>query len=392
MNVFSCPACDGFALEDFHTVEHVPANSCLMLDDPVSARAFPTGDVRLAVCLDCGFVTNTAFEPSLTTYGTDYEESQACSALFRDYITDLSATWVERYGLAGGTVVEIGCGKGDFLATMVRAGAGHGIGIDPALRPDRVEAGVRDRTSWITGTFPEDYPRLDADGVVCRHTLEHIGDVGTWLGTVRAAIGERTDSVVLFEVPDALRVLREGAFWDVYYEHCSYFSAGSLERLFRHCGFDPVGVRTTYDDQYLVVEARPAARTPPRPDMPPDRDDVLAATRRFAARMDEARAHWRGRIRKVAESGGTTVVWGASSKAVAFLAVLGKDSEHVAAAVDINPHKQGRYLAGSGHRVVAPDELPTIDPDLVVAMNPTYLTEIGHDLGTLRLSATLEAL
>jgi hypothetical protein len=37
-------------------------------------------------------------------------------------------------------------------------------------------------------------------------------------------IGERDDTAVFFETPDAKRVLAEGAFWDIYYEHCSYFS------------------------------------------------------------------------------------------------------------------------------------------------------------------------
>ena len=43
---------------------------------------------------------------------------------------------------------------------------------------------------------------------------------------VRRAIGDRLDTVVLFELPDVERVLREVAFWDVYYEHCSYFTLG----------------------------------------------------------------------------------------------------------------------------------------------------------------------
>lgn len=392
MTIHSCPACGAFALSSFHAVERVPVNSCLMLDDAVSARDFPTGDLELAVCLDCGFVTNTAFDPALTRYDANYEESQGSSPLFRDYMADLAATWVGRYGLAGGTVVEIGCGKGEFLTAMLQAGAEHGVGIDPALKLDRVDADIRARTAWISGIFPDNYPVLDAEAIICRHTLEHISDVGTWLSTVRTAIDGRADPVVLFEVPDALRALREGAFWDVYYEHCSYFSAGSLERLFRQCGFEPLDVRRTYDDQYLVVEARPATRASSVTGPPADRDDVIAATRQFSARMDEARTYWQSRIRKVAESGGRTVIWGASSKAVAFLATLGEQAWQVEAAVDINPHKQNRFLAGSGHRVVAPAHLQSINPDLVIAMNPTYLAEIGHDLDAMRIFTALEAL
>ena len=75
---------------------------------------------------------------------------------------------------------------------------------------------------------------------------------------VRRPIGDRTDVVVFFELPDTERVLTEAAFWDIYYEHCSYFTRGSLARLFRRTGFEPHRLWKAYDDQYLLLEAGPA--------------------------------------------------------------------------------------------------------------------------------------
>ena len=40
------------------------------------------------------------------------------------------------------------------------------------------------------------------------------------------------------------RVLEEGAFWDIYYEHCSYFTLGSHARLFRRAGLDVTDLRS----------------------------------------------------------------------------------------------------------------------------------------------------
>src|SRR3712207_6943984 len=47
--------------------------------------------------------------------------------------------------------------------------------------------------------------------------------------TLFRSVGERPHTVVAIEVPDTLRVLTEGAFWDLYYEHCSYFTPGRSE-------------------------------------------------------------------------------------------------------------------------------------------------------------------
>ena len=52
------------------------------------------------------------------------------------------------------------------------------------------------------------------------------------------------------------------------------------------------------------------------------------------------------------------VVWGSGSKAVGYLTTLGLRDE-IAAVVDINPHKHGKFLAGTGHEIVGPDALAT---------------------------------
>ena len=85
------------------------------------------------------------------------------------------------------------------------------------------------------------------------------------------------------------------------------------------------------------------------------------------------------------------MIWGSGSKGVAFLAALGDDARHVVSAVDINPFKHGRWMAGTGHRIVAPKELVDVRPELVIAMNSTYLDEIGRDLADLGVETTLEA-
>jgi len=257
-----------------------------------------------------------------------------------------------------------------------------------------VPADVAGSIDWVKGFFPDDLPDLDADAVICRHTLEHIAPVGDFMREVRRAIGDRRDTVVLFELPGTLHVLRDTWFWDTYFEHCSYFTAGSLARLFRATGFEVLEVRPVYGDQYVVIEARPT--DVPAPGEPFALEDDLAAiaagTQQFAAEYDQVVQRWGARVRQVADQGGRTVIWGSGSKGVAFLAALGEDAGLVAAAVDINPFKHGRFMAGSGHRIVAPKELFDLRPDLVIAMNDAYVEEIRRDLDDLGLDARLEAL
>ena len=60
--------------------------------------------------------------------------------------------------------------------------------------------------------------------------------------------------------------------------------------------------------------------------------------------------------------------------------------------VDINPYKQGKFLPGTGHRVIAPEALPAHDPGLVIVMNPLYSEEVSRRLAELGIGAEVVAL
>lgn len=388
----TCPACDSMALKVFFEESSVPTNSCLLLDDAQEAAGFPRGELRIAFCDACGFITNTAFVAGQAEYSQRYEETQGFSATFMEFARDLARRWVDEYDLADRTVLEIGCGKGEFLIEMARAGAGQCIGIDPGVHPERIDDPAAEGIEWIVDFYDERYSHLDADVVICRHTLEHIPNVAEFMSTIRRAIGDRPDTVVLFELPDVQRVLDEVAFWDMYYEHCSYFSLGSLARLFRRTGFEVVDLSLEYDGQYLLIAARPST-TPAAGEPLPLEDDLKklrAGVDHFERGYADLVGSWRERLSALNAGGHRAVIWGSGSKGVSFISNLGV-GEEIAAAVDINPHKWGKYMVGSRHEIVAPEALREIRPDLVVAMNPIYLEEIQARLDQVGVVSDLRA-
>ncbi|MGH2684226.1 MAG: class I SAM-dependent methyltransferase [Actinomycetota bacterium] len=383
-----CPACGGAGGRVFHQQDGIPSHSCLLLDDRRAAERFPTGALRLTFCDQCGFIWNGAYNPSLAAYSTDYEETQGFSPRFRGFAHDLASRLVDQYDIHDKDILEIGCGKAEFLALLCEIGVNRGIGIDPSVIPDRVNSPARDRMRFIQDYYRPDHGDLPADVVVCRHTLEHIADVGQLMAVVRSSIPPDRDPLVVFELPDVGRVLRETAFWDIYYEHCSYFSPGSLTRLFRSSGFDVVDLTMEFDDQYIVVVGRPAAGRDRRFDAEETvgelAGDVAAFERSFAKQLD----HWSGEVASARARGDRVVIWGGGSKGVSFLTTLGLGDE-IAGVVDINPHKQGKFMAGTGHEVVGPERLRDLRPGLVIAMNPVYLHEIGASLRELGVDARL---
>src|SRR3546814_6935594 len=84
-----CPACGSAACDLFYAVDSVPTNSCLLVTDRESALGFPTGDIRLCFCGDCGFIFNAAFRTELTIYSEEYEETQGLSPTFNAFSQDI---------------------------------------------------------------------------------------------------------------------------------------------------------------------------------------------------------------------------------------------------------------------------------------------------------------
>ncbi len=386
---YRCPGCNTGTMTVFYEVEQVPVHSVLLLPSREEAIGYPKGDIRLGFCDHCGFVSNVAFDPTVHEYSTRYEETQGFSPTFQDFHHDLASRLINRYNLHGKDIIEIGCGKGEFLTMMCEIGNNRGIGFDPAYVQERNTSAVKDRINFIQDFYSEKYSGYHGDFVACKMTLEHIQDTTEFMQTVRRSVGDRADTIVFFMIPEIRRILEERAFWDIYYEHCSYFSKGSVARLFRSCGFDVLRLGTEYDDQYLTIEARPAGEKPSLP--LPDEEDVSvlrSEVETFTRQMQKTTEGWKEHIAVLRGQGKKIVIWGGGSKGVTFFTTLSV-RDQIPYAVDVNPYKHGSYMAGTGQEIVSPEFLASYQPDAVIVMNPIYCDEIQQELDKLGVRASL---
>jgi SAM-dependent methyltransferase len=379
-----CPVCGSSDLVLVVDLLDVPIHCNLLWDRREDALAAPRGDVRLHLCRDCGQLFNVAFDPSRMEYSGQYENSLHFSPRFQQYAEALATALVERHGLHGKTIVEIGCGHGDFLRMLCRIGGNRGYGFDPAgpdTSPDP------EQLTFVRDVYSEHYTRYPADFVVCRHTLEHIPDPLDFLSLVHRSIRERPGAVVFFEVPNADFILRDVSVWDIIYEHYSYFWKGSLRRAFEVSGFDVLDLRPTFDGQYLCIEARPrpSDRVPAVESVDHVRH-LSIAINRFRGRCQDKLEAWGKRLDQIARDGRKAAVWGAGSKGVMFLNLL-RANDAISSVVDVNPRKHGKFVAGTGQLIVEPRFLQGEPPDLVIVMNPLYVDEIRQSLQRLGIAA-----
>lgn len=379
-----CPVCASSDLAPVIELLDVPIHCNLLWDTREDALAARRGDVRLCFCQVCGHLFNVAFDPALTAYSQQYENSLHFSPHFQEYANALAASLVARYDLHGKTIVDIGCGRGDFLALLCGIGGNRGFGFDPAC-PDT--SPDPERIAFVRDFYSERYASYAADFISCRHTLEHVEDPIAFLSTIRRSIGDRHDVVIFFEVPNAEFIVRNLSAWDIFYEHPSYFWQGSLRRTFEASGFEVLDQRATFDGQYLCVDARPRTVGDT---LAADGGDGLTNLRiavdMFGKRYEDMYETWRTRLDEIFGDGRRAVVWGAGSKGVTFLNRV-RVSKEIPYAVDVNPRKHGKFVAGTGQLIVEPGFLVEYQPDVVIVMNPVYADEIRQSLRGLGVSA-----
>ncbi len=381
----ACPVCCGRTMEEFVFLPGVPTHCNLLWESKEQALAAPRGDLRLGFCRACGHVYNLAFDPSLMEYTQAYENSLHFSPRFQAYAEALASRLIDEYGIRRKEVIDIGCGKGDFLALLCNKGDNRGYGFDPSFVPEIMEKASAERMTIIQDFYSPKYSRYQADLVTCRHVLEHIQSPREFVRNVRSSIGNRASTVVFFEVPNVMYTLRDMGIWDLIYEHCSYFSPSSLAVLFSACGFNVRGQSDLYDGQFLGIDLVPG--NPDGEPLPDVRDGVAAMGRDGAAFAENYRRKvesWRKRFDS-GTNGGKTVVWGGGSKGVMFLNTL--RPRQVEYMVDINPRKQGMFVAGTGQEIVSPEFLRSYRPDSVIIMNPIYREEIRKEIEDMHVNS-----
>jgi hypothetical protein len=374
----ACPICEAPNATEFLRRGAVPVHQNLLFDTAEAARAIARGTLAMHVCGACGFAFNAAFDPTLLDYGTAYENSQDCSAAFNSYLDGLVQQLVERHGVRNGRVVEVGCGKGAFLTKLLThpANRSSAVGFDPTyLGPDEVLGGRLRFKRVFYG--PE--TAVPADVVVCRHVIEHVPDPLGLLRTVRAEAGQWGKTKVFFETPCVDWILRHRVPWDFFYEHCSLFTRHSLGLALTRAGFRVTDVRHVFGGQYLWAEAETGVGQWPAAD-----GDTPRMAREFAAVERSRLTYWLTLL-----NSGRTLVWGAGAKGVTFCNLADPRAERVLAVVDVNPAKQGKYLAGTGHPILSPEAALGLRPDAVLVLNPNYVAEVADVVSRLGSSAAV---
>ncbi len=352
-----CPWCSKLEVKSVYRTESIPVFQNKVYSDQLEARRAITGKVELLACSACGYVYNGNFDASLMSYDESYQNEQAHSVTFDSYLNELIQLF-EDYGFRGKNIVEIGCGKGTFLQKLWDQGF-SALGFDTAYEGNDPRVHKQ--------YFGEEHTHLQTDLIILRHTLEHIVDPRSFLQTLASLTQSNTK--IYIEVPNLEWIIGRSAFWDIFYEHCNYFTLNSLTSIF---GSAESGL--LFGDQYMYVLA----------DLQSLRAVALALGSSISTELNTLQIKIEDHKRFVKEHRGL-LVWGAGAKGSTFANVTDPSQQNIKAVIDINPKKVGQYIALTAHPIISPNEIPDTGPCEILVMNENYVEEIKQLLVQLGL-------
>ena len=133
----NCPVCRSKNSSVFFEIDEVPLFCNILCSTKEFALAVEKGDIKLASCPDCMHVYNSTFRPELLDYTPEYENSLHFSSKFQDYASTIAKNLIEKYNVKNKSVIDVGCGQGDFLKMVCEIGENKGFGFDPSFRGEK---------------------------------------------------------------------------------------------------------------------------------------------------------------------------------------------------------------------------------------------------------------
>ncbi|MBE6374003.1 MAG: class I SAM-dependent methyltransferase [Lentisphaerae bacterium] len=331
---------------------------------PAAAQNFPTAetladdhgiDLELRQCSCCGVVQLT--NPPVP-YFRDVIRAAGCSPEMHAFRLKQFSDWLEEFQLQNAKILEVGCGKGEYLEIMREAG-GEVYGtehLDESVQVCRKHGLNVEQIYFEHGD--EKLKNGPFGGFFILNWLEHIPDLHTFLQGIRNNL--TPDAAGLVEVPNFDMMLKKGLSAEFTADHLYYFTEETFRVTLESCGFQVLSCRSVWHDYILSANVR---RKQPL--------DTSLFRRKQQMLVREINA-FAGRY-------GKTAIWGAGHQSLAVMAMAELDKK-ICYVVDSAPFKQGKFTHATHLPIVPPDTLKNDTPDAVLVMCAGFSDEVARIL------------
>lgn len=325
------------------------------LPDESSLESDKGVDVELYQCSGCGLVQ---LNNDPVPYYRDVIRAASVSEEMKEFRKKQFAAFVERFSLEAKKVIEIGCGRGEYLSILVQhAQESYGLEHLHESVTQCLTSGLRVSEGFIQNG--EDIlEHAPFDGFLMLNFLEHLPDPNAILRGIHHNLTE--GGVGLVEVPSFDMIVRKKLFSEFTTDHLLYFTAHTLGAVLNLNGFDMVECREEWHEYVLSATVRKRKKID-LSHFHHHQQQIRSDIERFLHRFEH---------KKVA-------VWGAGHQALAAISMMDLTGR-IRYVVDSAHFKQGRFTPATHLPIVSPGALDSDPVDAVIVMAASYSDEVAE--------------
>ena len=374
--ITACRSCGGTRLREILDLGNSPLAEVL-LDGADLAREDLRYPLKLVFCPACALVQITENVPPEILYGGNYPYYTSVNQTMVEHFTKSAEAIMACHPLdASSLVIEAASNDGCMLKAFHARGIGV-LGIDPAKGPvDAANAqGITSLCRFFDTNLAQELVAEGkrADVILGNNVLNLVQDLGDFLHATDMLL--KQDGLVVLEVPYLVDLIDMAAFDNVFHQNTGYYSATSVGRLFRRYGLylnDIERIPTFGGSLRLSFSREEGASERVQAMLQVEKDrgvDSFEFYADFAATVASIKSELSGILKRLRAEGKRVVAYGAAGgMATTLLNYLGLDGTTIEYAVDISPHKHGRYTAGSRLLIHPPEKLLADRPDCVLLL------------------------
>jgi 2-polyprenyl-3-methyl-5-hydroxy-6-metoxy-1,4-benzoquinol methylase len=330
---------------------------------PKAAQNFPDAatlsseqgaDLDVYQCAGCGLV-QLSNEP--VPYYREVIRAASVSDVIKNLKTRQFTDLIDKYSLHGKRILEIGCGRGEFLALLSTLNVeASGIEYSESAVQECQKSGLNvfrgypDRESERLANGP-------FDGFFLLMFLEHMPEPNVALRVIYENLAD--EAVGLVEVPNFDMMLRNKLFSEFISDHLLYFTKETLQTVLQLNGFELLEQQEIRDEYVISVVVKKRSRL----DISHFYDYQAKITADLVDYLEQFDTK-------------TVAIWGAGHQALAVIALSGISGK-VRYVVDSAPFKQGKYTPATHLPILAPETLESAPVQAVIVIAGSYSDEVA---------------
>lgn len=249
----------------------------------------------------------------------------------------------------GTTLLEIGCGNGNFLREA-EPYFDMLTGVEPS------NAYFLKNTKKITykrGYFDENlHLSYQYDYIVSFQVFEHMTELDSAMQKIKALL--KDDGVCLLNVPNGLKIFQSSLYHQVLLQHVNYFTPYSIAYMVKKHGFDLLAI----EDDDLACELNVYFKKNKKQHLMSEKENQIS----------KQLLHHLRNIKNI-------VIWGAGRKAPSFCNGIKNDID-IVNIVDSDANKWGKYIEGMTLPIENPTKSIIDNAEAILIVAATYSVEI----------------